>query len=878
VAIQKKVTITVDAEDAVGRQRPVRWAIGELRQSLVRQGVAVELRDRIEQSDATAVPIIAASASSAAIRDMLPKGGPVVPRIPEALALVPVSVGGRSALLACGADARGLVYALLELKDRVDHADDPLAALELAAPVVEQPANAIRGAMRLFASDVEDKLWFYDRRFWREYLSMLVAQRFNRFNLALGIGYDFPRRITDSYFYFAYPFFLSVPGYDVRVRGLPRAERDRNLEMLRFISAEAAERGLHFQLGLWTHSYELTDSPAVNYTIEGLTAEAHAPYCRDALRLLLQTCPAIAGVTMRVHGESGIREGSYDFWRTVFDGLARCGRPVEIDMHAKGLDQKMIDVALATGSRVIVSPKFWAEHMGLPYQQASVRELERVPEERDGYMAFSAGSRKFTRYGYADLLREDRRYGVLFRMWPGTQRLLLWGDPAMAAGFGRAAAFCGCQGVEIFEPLSFKGRKGSGLPGSRDGYAAPSLHSTHDWQKYTYTYRLWGRLTYDPEADPETWRRSLRKEYGRDAPSVEGALSNASRILPLVTTAHHPSAANNSYWPEMYTNMPIVDENRPHPYHDTAAPKRFGTVSPLDPVLFAGVDEFAQELATGERSGKVSPCDVASWLDGLADAAAADLAQIRERGGSPESNGLRRVDVDVGILIGLGRFFACKLRAGVLYGLHERTQSRTALEAALNAYRAARDAWEEFARRADVYVDDLTFGATANLRGHWRDRLDAMDLDIGDMEAALREADATACEGAAPYPPAGCQPMIRPRCEHVPEDSIRPGQPVAIDLRFPGDDPSGRPTAVRLRYRHVNQAEAYLSADMRADAGHFVAEIPGDYTDSPYALQYFFELRRGRGQACLYPGVDLDTFGQPYFLIRQRRRPDRACL
>lgn len=47
------------------------------------------------------------------------------------------------------------------------------------------------------------------------------------------------------------------------------------------------------------------------------------------------------------------------------------------------------------------------------------------------------------------------------------------------------------------------------------------------------------------------------------AAPAEAALASASRILPLVTTAHHPSAANNRYWPEMYTNMPVGDEARP---------------------------------------------------------------------------------------------------------------------------------------------------------------------------------------------------------------------------------------------------------------------------------------------------------------------------
>src|SRR5207248_10081289 len=131
--------------------------------------------------------------------------------------------------------------------------------------------------------------------------------------------------------------------------------------------------------------------------------------------------------TFRIHGESGVAEGSYDFWKTVFDGVAQCGRAVEIDMHAKGIDQPMIDMALATGMPVKVSPKSWAEHMGLPYHQAAIRptEMPKAGGREDGFFSRSSGSRSFLRYGYGDLLSEDRRYDVLHRMWPGTQRLLL---------------------------------------------------------------------------------------------------------------------------------------------------------------------------------------------------------------------------------------------------------------------------------------------------------------------------------------------------------------------------------------------------------------------------------------------------------------------
>ena len=72
----------------------------------------------------------------------------------------------------------------------------------------------------------------------------------------------------------------------------------------------------------------------------------HAGYCRDGLTAVLQACPSISAVALRIHGESGIAEGSYEFWRTVFDGVARAGRTVEIDLHAKGLDQTMVQHAV----------------------------------------------------------------------------------------------------------------------------------------------------------------------------------------------------------------------------------------------------------------------------------------------------------------------------------------------------------------------------------------------------------------------------------------------------------------------------------------------------------------------------------------------------
>lgn len=224
----------------------------------------------------------------------------------------------------------------------------------------------------------------------------------------------------------------------------------------------------------------------------------------------------------------------------------------------------------------------------------------------------TGGSRRFLRYGYGDLLREDRRYGVWHRIWPGTQRHLLWGDPALAAGYGRASSFCGSDGIDLCEPLSFKGRIGSGVPGGRNAYSEKSLDAdAGDWCKHIYTYRLWGRLLYNPETEPEVWRRFLRKRFQAGAPALENALAHASGVHPLVTTSHGLSGSNNAYWPEMYTIIPIVDASRRHPYGDTPSPKRFGKVSTFDPELFSGVDEFVDEILGRTRSGRYSPLRLA---------------------------------------------------------------------------------------------------------------------------------------------------------------------------------------------------------------------------------------------------------------------------
>jgi len=872
-ALAEKTTIAlaVDPADRIAAAKPTAWAIEQLTQTLQARGISVTRVAKLQDAVAGSLCIAASGAESAMARRMLSDAGVSVAAVPEALGLVTTHVEGRKTLLACGHDVRGLAYALTELAEVVQNAHDAtaaIAALAAVEPLSERPANEVRSMMRSFCSDVEDKPWYNDRTMWPAYFDTLAKQRFNRFNLAFGIGYDFIRHVTDAYFEFTYPFLLKVPGYNVRVPQLPDAERDRNLETLRYISEECVLRGLEFHVGLWMHGYEWIDSPNANYTIEGLDKTTHGPYCRDAVRMLLKEVPNISGLTFRIHGESGVQEGSFEFWKTVFDGVATCGRRVAIDMHPKGMSEQMTEIALATKQPVSMSPKFWGEHMGMTYHQADIRKLEKPrAENKTGLMALSDGTRSFLRYGYGDLLREDRKWSVVHRIWPGTQRILLWGDPVFAAGYSRAFSFCGSSGVEIMEPLTFKGRRGSGIAGSRCGYADASYNPRWDWEKFEYSTRLWGRLLYNPETNPQVWRRSLQKQFGPGAIAMESALASVSRILPTITTAYAPSAANNLYWPEVYCNQSMVNAKDYEPYSDALAPRVFGNASPFDPALFLSANEYAEELLNRNSSGKYTPVEVAQWIEDAAAAGRAAWAQAEATASGRDSAAYRRMKIDIEIQAGLGEFFGAKFRSGVLFHLYELTHERAPLEAAIAHYKKARAAWASLAEAGrGVYVEDITVGEQPYLRGHWMDRLPAIDRDIAALSALLDDnltkqisPKVEAAMRIAQRPPQRTSPAIH----HTSPMRFKQGGALRLVLSGPGSI-----TNVEVHYRHLNQAENYISIAMEKQGAEYAASIPAPYTTTNFPLEYFFSVTTSDGKTSLYPGFTPQRTNQPYFVVR----------
>ena len=228
------------------------------------------------------------------------------------------------------------------------------------------------------------------------------------------------------------------------------------------------------------------------------------------------------------------------------------------------------------------------------------------------------------------------------------------------------------------------------------------------------------------------------------------------------------------------------------------------------------------------------------------------------------------MSIDIAITVGLGRFFASKFRSGVLFGIFEQSGDYNALTESLNYYKKARNFWAELANRArDVYKPDITIGENPVIRGHWLDRLPAIDEDIAFMNGMLGQSQSSVTTRQEIVTSAITESKGRPVrssgvCHHNRPQGFRAGQPLNIEMSF-----DRTPASAHLYYRHVNHAERYEKEEMQIQGSGYLATIPATYTDSQYPIQYYIELKDGPDKAWLYPGFMADLANQPYFVVHR---------
>jgi hypothetical protein len=261
----------------------------------------------------------------------------------------------------------------------------------------------------------------------------------------------------------------------------------------------------------------------------------------------------------------------------------------------------------------------------------------------------------------------------------------------------------------------------------------------------------------------------------------------------------------------------------------------------------------------GGETAKTRPPETARWFQQTATDIEVNLAQAERQIGNHHSKEFDSTLVDLKILAQLAIFHAQRIPAAVSYCLFQRTQNPTALADAIAGERKAIAAWRQLVNAAgDVYANDLAMGTRgAQLCGHWRDELNALEKGLNTLEQIHPTGD--------PKPlPQNIPPTLGTiTIRHHPITNASTGQPLTITATAKA---STGIKWVQLRYRSVNQHLDYQTLPMLPTSAHdqYQAVVPAAQIDTKWDFMYFIEAMDKQGIGKIHPDLNRET---PYVVV-----------
>jgi len=775
------------------------------------------------------------------------------PAGPEALTVrVGASYRGKPAIILAGSDTNGLMYAALDLADRIGWARRGEDPFEYARSVSERPFLRERGVAIFAMNRAYFESHLLDERYWVRYFDMLAADRFNR--LVLTFGYE-----DGGYMAPFYPYFFGVEGFpEVHVVGLTPEQQVRNFRALKVLIRLAAERGIRVKPGIWEHIYRgrlrgqdggnlwaSDGTKPVKGLVWGLDAKNLVSYTVAALRKFYRLFPEIDETQFRMHGESGLFQDEIEgFWHEVFGFYRKERRNVRLELRVKELPKSVIRDAQAQGLKIQLDTKIWMEQMGLPFHPTHINKQNQMD----------------SRHSYADLLEYPQTYHMNWTLWNGgTARLLLWGDADYARRMVESARLYDGQGMTVTEMEATKmlGELHDTPP--RDFLNARYRYYDYESERYWAFYRLFGRISYNPSTAPDVWKQEFARRFGpAAAPHVENALKLASRVLPRIVAAgmSYQMFPTTAGWVEMM--------------HLGGLPQYALQEEGSDAQQFISFRDEAASIFEGTDTAMRRPEETSRWFATTSAAILAEVAAAeRSLSGKVAGNEFRSTMTDAKILAALARYHSWRQLGGVNYCLYKQAGDLGAFDEAISDERNAIQAWRELVKAAgDFYIDDMSFGSsTRSFPHHWKDELPRLASEFARLLAERKSATGRAGVATFRVRPSDNDPQP-PKMIFVEGRQVAmPGRDFAVKAKVTA--PTGV-KSIRLRYRHVNQKEDYQSVDMTFNprSGTYDGAIPDAFIDPRWDLMYFVEIVDHKGVGRNYPDLEVET---PYKVVSVAR-------
>ncbi len=848
--------VSIITDQSIGSS--VQHGMTKLTKNLEKQNISYELIRSLKQAKGTAILIVGLTSGNGTAAKLAHDTNQPTLSQPESLSIWKTEFQQKPVWVINGADDRGLMYALLDVAERISwssNANDPFSEV---IPVNESPEVVTRAISMYTMNRAYWESRFYNEDYWANYMDMLAENRFNC--IVLIFGYE-----NGGFLAPCYPYFFNVDGFPtIKMGNLTVEEQEKNLVALNRMIEMAHERGIDFKVGIWDHIYRggiqtggLTEEELAkmdkNHLVEGLDASNLSNYTKAALAKLIQKVPGLDGIQFRMHSESGLKKGAEMelFWTEVFHMLKTTSPMFQIDLRAKDLPESIIKIASDLNLNFRITTKYWMEQMGLPFHPTHINR-----ENQFG-----------RRQGYADMLRYPKNYKLHWRLWTGgTQRILLWGDPQYVQRFVGSTHLYDGEGFEVNEPLATKMEAQPHNIQPFDLLNPPYVYYNYEFERYWHFFQVFGRLGYNPNTASEVWDREFEMRFGKEAGAiVEEALHKASWVLPTIVAACSPYAKfpTTCGWPEKqnYGDLP-----------------QYAMAEGSDIQQFASFDTEAQLLTEGGETTKQLPSATSVWF-AQRNSELNQLITMAENLMPSGNKEFFSTITDLKILSNLALYHSKRIPAAVSYCIYKRTNDPYALDDAISYEKKAIDAWLKIVEAAgDVYASDLMFGTREilfmgikhRLSGHWID-------ELGDLEDGLKQLqNERTTIGKTDKPrispvfkaTAVADPHALFQIQHQAITNIPVNQDIQIKASIKAS--SGIKWA-RLRYRAVNQHLDYEALPMKLDAESdvFQATIPASQIDPKFDFMYFIEVMDNEGHGCIYPDLEQET---PYVVVTLKRK------
>ena len=392
-------------------------------------------------------------------------------------------------IIVAGYDPSGVLYGAMELAARIreahalpaalDYEDHPQLKLRGAVIGMQKPEITYEGAEYDYRYTPQEFPFFYDKAAWTKYLDELTEERIN--TLYVWNGHPFTS-------------LLKLPKYP-EAQELPTAQLEQNIEMFRWLTAEADRRGIWVLQGFYNiHlSHTFAKAHGVPFHLSAPTPLS-SEYTRYCISEFIRQYPNV-GLFMTLGEAMGPHYGPEWLTKTIIpgvrDGLAEQAKavghpvpepPIVVRAHATDIDAVMA-AARPLYSNIDTMFKWNGESLTWTNVRGPVKQQ---------FEKLVAGSNV-----------QIANIHLLSNLEP-----FRWGDPDFIRQTELNFVRLGIGGVHVY-PLRYWD-----WPYSADNTTPRLMQTDRDW----IWFQAWARYAWNPERDPAKehvyWVNQFAKRFG----------------------------------------------------------------------------------------------------------------------------------------------------------------------------------------------------------------------------------------------------------------------------------------------------------------------------------------------------------------------------